>query len=158
MIDISPDSLGWADRILPSDLILDRVYGREIISCIQCYLDARNAALPASARQARAAKASAGSQDEYPSLGFDFSEGDFAVLCDDPVTAPTDFRNQQDLAFARVSVLHHSDLLTQLDHRVHRFPWHLSYSVDTPDYDWGAFPYAETRPAVVPAAVDQMLG
>jgi hypothetical protein len=80
---------------------LDRLYGREIVNTVQCFLDARGSALPVSAAHARAAKGSVGTQDEYPSLGFQFSEGDFAALGDTgPVTV--DVHKELDSALAKV--------------------------------------------------------
>lgn len=71
----------------------------EIVSTIQAFLDARGAALPKRARQARETRQKE-SVDDYPSLGFDFEAIDLAALGGDE--APQDPTEAQDAEFAKI--------------------------------------------------------
>lgn len=90
----------WTARVFDLDLAKDVKSGLEIVSTIQAFLDARSAALPTRARQAR--NTALESLDDYPSLGFDFDAVDLAALGGDTEARPVDPMEVADAKFAQI--------------------------------------------------------
>jgi hypothetical protein len=90
---------GWTSRIFELST-QDHRSGLEIVGTIQAFLDARAAALPRKARQARDERLE--SQDEFGSLGFELDSITIAGLGGD-ARAEVDPVERQDEEFAQVS-------------------------------------------------------
>ncbi|KAK4689696.1 hypothetical protein P7C73_g409, partial [Tremellales sp. Uapishka_1] len=95
----------WTSRIFSLDLAKDRQSGLEIVGTIQAFLDCRAAALPLKAKRARESKiVESQSQDDYPSLGFDFDAVDLRELggVEDKQPVQEDPIEKMDLEFANL--------------------------------------------------------